>query len=88
MGGGDASVDQAVEFGGVFAGDLVHDFGREAGELLLDVFRGFWPDAEPHIIVSTPISSISSALIVSNCKVVLHLSRKRSANSKSMWCNA
>ena len=32
------SVDQAIEFGGVLAGDLVHDLGREAGELLLDVF--------------------------------------------------
>ena len=36
-------VDQPVEFAGVLAGDLVHDIGREAGELLLDVFRGFRP---------------------------------------------
>jgi len=33
-------IDEAVEFGGVLAGDLVRDLGREAGELLLDVFRG------------------------------------------------
>ena len=39
MGGGDASVNQAVELGGVLAGDLVDDFGRQPGELLLDVFR-------------------------------------------------
>jgi len=38
IGGGDRSVDQPVEFGGVLAGDFVHDFGGEAGELLLDVF--------------------------------------------------
>jgi hypothetical protein len=36
---------QPVELAGVLAGDLVHDFGRKAGELLLDVFRGFRPDA-------------------------------------------
>jgi hypothetical protein len=38
-------VDEPVELGGVLAGDLVHDFRGEAGELLLDVFRGFGPDA-------------------------------------------
>jgi hypothetical protein len=30
-------IDQPVEFAGVLAGDLVHDLGREAGELLPDV---------------------------------------------------
>jgi hypothetical protein len=34
---------QPDEFG--LAGDLVHDFGRKADELLLDVFRIFRPDA-------------------------------------------
>jgi len=42
-------IDQPVEFGGVLAGDFVHDFGREAGELLLDVFRGFGPDAGNYV---------------------------------------
>ena len=48
------SVDQVVEFGGVLAGDLVHDLGREAGELLLDVFCGFGPNAVGVRVVRTP----------------------------------
>src|ERR1051325_10103414 len=39
------SVYEAVELGGVLAGDLVHYIGRQIGELLGDVARGFRPDA-------------------------------------------
>ena len=38
-------IDQALEFGSVFVGDLVHEFGGKAGELRLDIFRGFRLDA-------------------------------------------
>src|SRR5215472_13678345 len=49
-----SSVDQAVELAGVLAGDLVHNFGRQPGELLLDVFRGFGPNAVGVRVVRAP----------------------------------
>src|SRR5438067_12347282 len=49
-----ASVDQAVKFGGVLASDLVHDIGRQAFELLHDVFRGFRPHAVGMGVIGTP----------------------------------
>ena len=45
IGWGDASIDHVLEFIGVFADDLVDNFGGQARELLLDVFPRFRPDA-------------------------------------------
>src|SRR5438067_13527274 len=47
-------VHQAVEFGGVLAGDLVDHIRRQAGELLVDVFGRFGPDAVGMRIVRAP----------------------------------
>jgi hypothetical protein len=56
-------VDQTVKFGGVLACDLVHDFGREAGEPLLDVFRGFRPHAVGVRVVGAPHQGFDADLI-------------------------
>src|SRR4051794_13737187 len=58
-----ASVDQPVEFAGVLARDLVHDLGREAGELLLDVFRGFRPHAVGVRVVGAPHQGLDADVV-------------------------
>src|SRR5438132_13293104 len=59
----DASVDQAVELAGVLAGDLVNDVGREAGELLLDVFRGFRPHPVGMRVVGAPHQGLDADVV-------------------------
>src|SRR6266566_2554079 len=49
-----ALVHQPVELGGVLAGDLVHDVGRQTGELLVDVFLRFRPYAVGVRVVRAP----------------------------------
>src|ERR1700730_3375956 len=57
------SVDQPVKLAGVLAGDLVHDFGREAGELLLDVFRGFRPHGVGVRVVGAPHQGLDADVV-------------------------
>src|ERR1700730_13888231 len=57
------SVDQPVEFARVLAGDFVHDFGREAGELLLDVFRGFRPHSVGVRVVGAPHQGLDADVV-------------------------
>src|SRR5262249_38078212 len=74
--GGDASVDQAVEFAGVLAGDLVHNIRCKAGELLLDIFRGFRPDAVGVRVIGAPHHGLDTDVVDELCADRVELERR------------
>src|SRR5439155_19183724 len=54
---------QTVKLPGVLAGDLPHDVGRQMAELLLDVLRGFRPDAVSVRIIRGPHQRLDAHLV-------------------------
>src|SRR5919197_6409946 len=58
-----ALFDQAVEPSGILAGDFAGDVGRQVSELLLDVLRGFGPDAVRVGIVGAPHERLHAHIV-------------------------
>src|SRR5205085_9383544 len=56
-------VDRPVELPGVLAGDLVDDFGGQARELFLDVFRGFRPHPVGVRVVGAPHQGLDADVV-------------------------
>src|SRR5260370_15110389 len=58
-----ALIHQAVELGGVLAGDLVDHLRRQSGELLVDVFCRFLPDAVRMRVIRAPHDGLDADIV-------------------------